>query len=34
LAANNETTFDFKVRYCNGAAVGPFSNVYQINIQV
>jgi hypothetical protein len=34
MAANNETTFDFKVRYRNGATVGPFSNVYQINIQV
>ncbi len=33
-AANNETSFDFKVRYRNGATVGPFSNVYQINIQV
>ena len=34
LAANNETTFDFKVRYRNGATVGPFSNVYRIDIQV
>lgn len=33
-AANNETSFDFKVRYRNGATVGPFSNVYQINIQI
>lgn len=34
MAANNETTFDFKVRYRNGATVGPFSNVYRIDIQV
>jgi hypothetical protein len=34
LAADNERTFDFKVRYRNGATVGPFSNVYQINITV
>ncbi len=33
-AANSETTFDFKVRYSNGAEVGPFSNVYRIDIQV
>lgn len=34
MAADNETTFDFKVRYRNGATVGPFSNVYRIDIQV
>jgi hypothetical protein len=33
-AADSEMMFDFKVRYRNGATVGPFSNVYQINIQV
>ena len=33
-AANTETTFDFKVRYRNEETVGPFSNVYRIDIQV
>ncbi len=33
-AADSETTFDFKVRYTNGTTVGPFSNVYRIDIQV
>ena len=32
LATNNERLFEFKVRYRNGATVGPFSNVYQISI--
>ncbi|MGC3956627.1 MAG: hypothetical protein QM813_01225 [Verrucomicrobiota bacterium] len=33
-AANTPATFDFKVRYTdsNTGVVGPFSNVYQINI--
>lgn len=34
LASNNERLFEFKVRYRNGATVGPFSNVYQINITI
>ncbi len=34
LATDNERRFDFKVRYRNGATVGPFSNVYQVNITV
>ena len=34
LAAYGETLFRFKVRYRNGATVGPFSNEYSINIEV
>ena len=31
-ATSGERAFDFKVRYRNGATVGPYSNVYQVNI--
>ncbi len=34
LASNTERLFEFKVRYRNGATIGPFSNVYQINITI
>jgi hypothetical protein len=33
-ASSGESSFAFKVRYRNGTTVGPFSNVYQINIEV
>ena len=29
----NGGTFDFKARYKNGATLGPFSNVYRVDIQ-
>lgn len=34
LACNNETWFDFQVRYRNGATIGPFSNVYRVAVVV
>lgn len=34
LACTNETTFYFKVRYRNGATVGPFSAAYRIDVNV
>ncbi|HEY9175021.1 MAG TPA: hypothetical protein VI136_22255 [Verrucomicrobiae bacterium] len=33
-ACETETTFEIKVRYRNGATVGPFSNVYVVDVQV
>ncbi len=33
-ATESELTFEFQVRYRNGATLGPFSNVYQINVVV
>jgi hypothetical protein len=33
-ATENEASFDFKLRYVNGATVGPFSNVMHVNVQV
>ena len=33
-ATENEASFDFKLRYVNGSVVGPFSNVYVVDVQV
>jgi hypothetical protein len=32
-ATENEAGFDFKVRYVNGATIGPFSNVLHLEVQ-
>jgi hypothetical protein len=29
----NGGTFDFKARYVNGGTIGPFSNIYRVDIQ-
>lgn len=33
-AANNEATFDLKLRYVNGATIGPFSIPFRVDIQI
>ncbi len=34
LATNTNATFDFKMRYVNGGTVGPYSNVYRVDVAI